>query len=243
MKKLIPASLLSASAIVITLILVQAFQNRHQDNEKVYVTGLGSMDFKSDFIVWSGSFTRFHPELDEAYELLSNDQEIIERYLSEQAIEKDEVSFSSVSITKNYKNLYNEEGKYIGQEFQGYHLNQTITIESRKVDLVEKLSRNITELIHVGVEFYSESPQYYYTRLSELKIEMVAAAAEDARIRAEHIATQAGARLGELKNAQMGVFQIIAQNSNEDYSWGGSFNTSSKMKTATITMRLQFGID
>ena len=40
----------------------------------------------------------------------------------------------------------------------------------------------------------------------------------------------------------MGVFQIIAQNSNEDYSWDGAFNTSSKQKTATITMRLQFGI-
>ncbi len=243
MKKIFPASLLSVSAIIITLLLVQAFQNRHQNDEKVYVTGLGSRDFKSDLIVWSGSFTRFHSKLDAAYELLRNDQEIIKSYLSEHAIEEEELSFSSVSITKDYRNLYSEEGKYTGQEFRGYRLNQTITIESRKVDLVEKLSRNITELIHKGVELYSESPQYYYTRLSELKIEMVAAAAEDTRIRAEHIASQARARLGKLKTAQMGVFQIIAQNSNEDYSWGGSFNTSSKMKTATITMRLQFGIN
>jgi hypothetical protein len=41
----------------------------------------------------------------------------------------------------------------------------------------------------------------------------------------------------------MGIFQIIGQNSNEDYSWGGTFNTSSKEKTATITMKLEFGID
>ncbi len=40
----------------------------------------------------------------------------------------------------------------------------------------------------------------------------------------------------------MGVFQIIARNSNEDYSWAGTFNTTSKQKTATITMKLQFGI-
>ncbi|MFN5427612.1 MAG: SIMPL domain-containing protein, partial [Bacteroidota bacterium] len=46
-----------------------------------------------------------------------------------------------------------------------------------------------------------------------------------------------------LKNANQGIFQIVAQNSNEDYSWGGSFNTSSKKKTATITMKLDYEID
>jgi hypothetical protein len=38
----------------------------------------------------------------------------------------------------------------------------------------------------------------------------------------------------------MGVFQIVAQNSSEEYSWGGSFNTTSKRKTATITVKLDY---
>jgi hypothetical protein len=41
----------------------------------------------------------------------------------------------------------------------------------------------------------------------------------------------------------MGVFQIIAQNSSEDYSYGGSFNTNSKNKTATITIKLVYQVD
>jgi hypothetical protein len=69
---------------------------------------------------------------------------------------------------------------------------------------------------------------------------MIAAATEDARVRAEQIAENANSSLGRLKTASMGVFQIIGQHSNEDFSWGGSFNTSSKMKTATITVRLEF---
>jgi hypothetical protein len=40
----------------------------------------------------------------------------------------------------------------------------------------------------------------------------------------------------------MGIFQITAQNSAEDYSWGGTFNTSSKRKTASITVKLEFEI-
>jgi hypothetical protein len=48
--------------------------------------------------------------------------------------------------------------------------------------------------------------------------------------------------LGNLKN-RIGGFQIIAQNSSEDYSYGGSFNTILKNKTATITIKLVYQVD
>jgi len=47
---------------------------------------------------------------------------------------------------------------------------------------------------------------------------MIAAATEDTRIRAENIAANAGTKIGDLRDAQMGIYQIIGQNSNEDYS-------------------------
>jgi hypothetical protein len=118
-----------------------------------------------------------------------------------------------------------------------------VTIESKDVQKVENLSRQITELINNGVEFSSRAPAYYYTKLSDLKIQMIADATKDARKRAEEIAMNAGGKLGKLKKANLGVFQITAQNSSdEDYSWGGTFNTSSKNKTANITIRLEYEI-
>lgn len=66
---------------------------------------------------------------------------------------------------------------------------------------------------------------------------------EDARLRAEKIAEFSGGKIGKIVSAKMGVFQITGQNSNEDYSWGGTFNTSSKEKTASITMKLVYDID
>ena len=48
--------------------------------------------------------------------------------------------------------------------------------------------------------------------------------------------------MGKLKRSQMGVFQIVGQYSDEDYSWGGSFNTSSKYKTASITVKNTYKI-
>jgi hypothetical protein len=76
--------------------------------------------------------------------------------------------------------------------------------------------------------------------LAALKIEMIANATKDANQRATKIAENAGSKVGGLKNANMGVFQIVAQNSSEEYSYGGSFNTDSKRKTASITVKLEY---
>ena len=72
---------------------------------------------------------------------------------------------------------------------------------------------------------------------------MISKATEDARIRAENIAEFSGGKLGALVSAKMGIFQITGQNSKEDYSWGGTFNTSSKEKNASITMKLVYKAD
>jgi hypothetical protein len=119
-------------------------------------------------------------------------------------------------------------------------LTQAVQIESGEIDKIEALSREITELLNQGVPFYSKAPRYYYTQLADLKIELISKASEDARIRAEQIAKNSGTKLGELRDARMGVFQITGQNADEDYSWGGTFNTSSRNKTASITVKANY---
>ena len=90
--------------------------------------------------------------------------------------------------------------------------------------------------------YESGSPRYYYTKLNDLKIEMLKEASEDAYNRAGVIAEGSKSSLGKLDRSSMGVFQIVGLNSDEDYSWGGSFNTSSKMKTASITVSATYSI-
>lgn len=208
----------------------------------INVTGLGKKDFKSDLVIWYGNFEIKGFTLEQASQLLNTEKETVKRYFLNKGVKNEQVVFSAVDIRKDFDKTYFENGNLKDEVFRGYILNQTVKIESNEVDKIEEISRSVTELAKDGISFYSYSPQYYYTKLSELKIEMVAAATEDARIRAEQIAVNANTEIGDLRYAKMGIFQIIAQNSNEDLSWGGTFNTSSKMKTATITMKLQFGL-
>ena len=77
---------------------------------------------------------------------------------------------------------------------------------------------------------------------SDLKMGLIEKASADARLRAEKIAANAGTKIGKVASARMGVFQITGANSNEEFSAGGSFNTSSRMKKARITMRIEYRV-
>ncbi len=207
----------------------------------ITATGSASCDFESDLIVWRGSFSTFGETTDSAYRSIKHDSDAIKKYLLDNGIKEDEMVFSSVNISKRYNSLYNDEGNVIGDEFQGYDLYQDVKITSTDVDRVEQISRDISGLIESGIEFTSESPEYYYTKLDELKLQLIEDATKNAKERIDIMAGGTGAATGELSDATLGVFQITATNSaDEDYSYGGTFNTSSRQKTATITVKLNY---
>ena len=234
-------TILIALAITSTaLIGSDAFKSRNTNKNSISVTGLGSESFISDLIVWSGSFAKRNYSLKQAYYELEKDKQVIQDYMIDEGLKTSNLIFSAVDINKEFKNIYDEKGNYKGQEFVGYRLTQEVEIESKQVEKVEGISRNISELINRGIEFDSKSPRFYYTGLAELKLKMISAATKDANNRAKNIAKNAESKVGKLKSAKMGVFQIVGQNSSESYSWGGSFNTSSKRKTASITMKLEY---
>lgn len=238
------SSILFAVAIIVaSYLLGNAIINRNRPQGTIHVTGLGEKNFTSDLIVWEGNFTRESKDLKAAYADLERDRTAVTNYLKSKGITEGQLVFNAVSTNPVYEQNYTASGNYAGQTFTGYQLSQTLVIESKEVEKVEKISREITELLNQGITFYSQPPRYYYTQLESLKLEMVAKATEDGRVRAERIAENSNSKLGNLITANMGVFQITGQNSGEDYSWGGAFNTSAKNKTASITMKLSFEVD
>jgi hypothetical protein len=243
MRKSFSAILFSAAIVISSIILSNAYLNRNNKQGNISVTGLGQTDFTSDLIVWEARFSQTDYELKNAYSGLIENREAIAKYLNSKGITNTNIVFSAVSTQKNTKRNYSSDGDFIGSEFTGYTLSQSVEIESTEVEKVEQISREITELLNQGIQLYSSAPRYYYTKLDELKIEMISRATENARLRAERISENSKSQLGNLISGKMGIFQITGQNSNEDYSWGGAYNTSSKEKTASITMKLLYKVN
>jgi hypothetical protein len=205
------------------------------------VTGSATKSFISDLIVWRGSFSKKAKTSKEAFEKLKTDTAAVKDYLVHNGVDEGDIVFSSIAMHENYENELNQDGKITKRLFTGYTLTQRVAIESDEVDKIEKISRDITGLIDFGIEFFSMPPEYYYTKLDELKLDLIAASAENTRTRAQTIVKESGAEISKLRSASLGVFQITPENSSSDnYSYEGSYDVTSKNKTAFITTRLEY---
>ncbi len=234
--------LIAVAAIVCAVVLGRAYTYKYRSQDTIVVTGLGETEFKSDLIVWSGTLTAEAPNAAAGYAQIEASKEKVQQYFVQKGLPANSVVFEFVNVNKQYTAVYNANGNWAGQRFSGYELRQRFTIESSEVEKVETISREISSLIAQGVSIEAYAPDYYYTKLDDVKIGLIEKASADARNRAEKIAVNAGTKIGKVASARMGVFQITGANTNEEFSAGGSFNTSSRNKKARITMRIEYRV-
>jgi uncharacterized protein len=241
MKSYLNYIIIAIAAMASAFLIGNAYKFKNKSAQTITVTGLAEKEFTSDQIVWNINYSRTNTDLKASYSALKEDEKAVKAYLAENGVPEKEIVFSSVNVNKDYNNSY-VDGKNIST-FTGYTLNQRVTIDSKDIAKIEKLSREITTLLEKGIELNSSSPSYYFQKLNELKVDLLAKASEDAKERAKTIAKNSNSSLGKLVKANMGVFQITGKNADEDYSYGGSFNTSSKEKKASITVKVDYRID
>ncbi|MGN6248433.1 MAG: SIMPL domain-containing protein [Ginsengibacter sp.] len=237
------AAIIGIAFIIGLFIVGRAYKYRSTTKETITVTGSAEKDFVSDLIVWKGSYSRRSMDLKSAYAQLKEDEGMVKKYLLSKGVQEDQIVFSSIDIIKEYSYPTDANGRSLGQQFAGYNLTQNVRIESPEVDKINAISREATELIQQGIEFTSQPPLFYYTKLTQIKMDLLAKASADGKKRAEIIANNSGSSLGKLKKANLGVFQITGKNTNEDYSYGGTFNTTSLNKTGSITIRMEFAVN
>jgi uncharacterized protein len=231
---------IAAATIASSVILSQGFLKVMKfTREQITVTGSAQKDITSDYVVWRGEFSRRDPDLKSAYAGLKADYEKVRRYLDSKGIKSSEVNFSAVSTVTLYRK--NEKGNDTN-DIQGYSLGQAVEIRSSDVGAVTEVSRQATDLIADGVEFSSGAPEYFYTKLDELKIEMLAKASENAKARADNMVRAAGNRIVFMRSARMGVFQITPANSTDVSDWGVN-DTTSLDKKVTAVVNVNFAIE
>jgi hypothetical protein len=164
----------------------------------------------------------------------------IKQYLMSKGISENQMTISSISSTTLHDER-DENGRE-SSEITGYSLRQQVEVRSNDVERVAQIAREATELIDQGILLESSPPQYSYTQLGDLKIEMLGEAAKDAKTRAEQIAASTGNKIGTLRSAKMGVMQITAADST-DVSDSGISDTSSIDKDMTAVVNISFAVE
>lgn len=242
MKQNLKFVIIGLAIVVSAWLLGRAYTYKYRSQDTIVVTGLGETEFASDLIVWDGELVYETQDVAAGYAQLERNKQKVQEFVASRGVAAEQIVFKFVNVYKQTEPVYNANGNYAGQRFTGYRLCQGFSIESSEVDKVENISREISALIAKGVSIEAYQPSYYYTKLEDVKLSLIECASADARARAEKIATNAGAKVGRVASAKMGVFQITGANSNEEFSAGGSFNTSSRQKKARITMKVEYRV-
>jgi hypothetical protein len=234
--------IVSAAVVIAAAMLGNAWVKSRGGAESMRVTGSARKAITSDFIIWNCTLTQEAPNQVAAYEALRQQAAKTVDYLKKKGLTDDEIIQKAVRTETLYAQVSGQSyvPENVFRQVEGYRLRMDIEVRSSKVDEVDGVSRSISELIAGGVDLESGYPQYIYTKIGEVKVEILAEAAADARRRAAEIAKAGGASLGSVKSARMSPLQITPI---YDYSVSGDGINDLSSKEKAITAIVTLGFD
>jgi hypothetical protein len=209
------------SLVVSVAVAARAYRGRADDARRetrsLEVKGLAVKRVRSDIGVWRIAVRGEAPALKEAYERLDMGFQRVRAFLAEQRFPDAEVTLGAIDTETHYRR--DEKGEAT-RDVAGFTLARALTVTSGDVARIAAAAGEVTRLIGEGFLVVSSAPEYHFSGLAELKVELMGLAARDARARAEELAGNAGGRIGEVQDAQMGVLQITRPHSTETRSYG-----------------------
>ncbi len=228
-----------AAAIVIGAFLASNAIKESRADSDITVTGSARKAIRSDLVQWKGSVSAESSSLQTAVAELKKNTERLKQFIAANGngVKLELAPISSEPLT--YERTNTDGSK---QTIPGWRVRQRVEVSSDQVDAVTALAGKTAEnMLANGVPFEAEL-SYLYTKLADLRIEMLEAATADAKNRALTIAKGAGVSIGAPRNARVGVFQITPKNSPgvDDY---GAFDTTSIEKEITSVVSVAFALN
>ena len=181
----------------------------------VTVKGLSEREVPATVAAWPVSFQVAANDLNEVYGTVESQAATVRRFLMDNGVSEDDIILSPPTVVDLYAQSWGDKS---GIPFR-YTANGSVTVFTEDVDAVRRAMSNLVDLGKQGVAV-SQSPEYgdsstvfLYTRLSEIKPEMVEEATRNARGVAEKFAADSDSRLGKIKTASQGQFSISDRDS------------------------------
>jgi hypothetical protein len=240
MEKIEKYQLLLSFTIISIVILLSSliFASKMPKNDNITVTGSASKIVKSD----SASITVYIDSRGgsrkEAYNKIKTQMPVVFEYLSSKGIDKKDIQCKAMNGHYTYKQ--NANG-YVTDEVSGYNASQYIVVKSKDVEKIKEIANDIQNLVNKGINIEVEQPEYYYSDLSSIKINLLKEATKDAKQRAKSMLQATGSRVGKVSSVKMGVFQITPPDSTS-VSDTGENDTSTIDKKVTAVANVVFKV-
>lgn len=173
----------------------------------VTVKGFAEKELPADLVIWPIAYSAVGDDLAEIQQRLDADKQKINGFLHQRGFSSEDISTSIPQITDYQAQGYSQQN---GPRHR-YSAQTILTLRSNKVGETKQAMQASDELVKAGVALmrnYEATPEFLFTKLNDIKPEMIAAATKNARQAAEQFAEDSGSKVGAIKNARQGFFSI-----------------------------------
>lgn len=177
------------------------------------VKGLAERRVESDRAYWKIQYTvtgNDKTKIPMLYEKSESDQKQVVALLLESGFEESEIVPGIINYVR--KEFRDEDQKLVEEK---YLLVGSIEVETIQVRLLAEVRSKMNRLIARGLDIVNNPPAYYFTKLNEIKPDMLKEATKNARVAANEFAANAGVKVGGIRSARQGGF--IIRDTGENY--------------------------
>ncbi len=212
--KILPAILIACGLTLGGFFPGYYYYKTKADARSVTVKGLAEKDVTADMGIWNIQFTVSGNDLATARTQIGKQANEIVKFLTNQKFTDDEIHIGRIETNDLMANPYRDN---TAAETSRFILTQTIVIRSNKVQDIANAMSLSNELIGKGIVFSNQSASYFFTKLNDIKPEMLKSATQNAKEAALEFARNSGSTVGRIKNANQGVFSILAADDPNTY--------------------------
>ena len=234
------ASLVLAIAVALAgWFIGNGFVRGRTADRYVSVKGVSERDVTANMALWPVRFSSTDDNLARAQQKFEDSRQAVVTFLAKHAIDATQTELQGFEVTDILANPYRGEGTVTSR----YIISGTLMVRVEDPALVQKASQDLGSLVHAGVVFSSQGgfgggPTYLFTKLNDYKPEMIAEATASAREAAEQFAKDSGSRLGPIRTANQGVFQILPRDRAP-----GVMEESQVNKTVRVVTTVEYALE
>lgn len=223
------AGLLSVGLIVGGFLLGDGLVRAKDADRSVTVRGLAEREVTADLATWTISYSSTASDLQSAQGEVDQDSKAIEAFFKDIGFPEDALEPTGINVS-----FYSDRG------IPRYTVRQRMTLRTTDIDRAQAAVKRQSDLVRRGVVLEDGSGMSYtFTKLEDIKPEMVAEATRDARAAAEKFAQDSGAGVGKIRRATQGYFSIDARDGDAG-GWGIGDTPFKKVRVVTT---VDFSLD
>ncbi|MEX2205258.1 MAG: SIMPL domain-containing protein [Myxococcota bacterium] len=233
------AAILAAGVALAGFFVAQGFMGARSADRYVTVKGISERDVQADVAIWPLRVVASDNDLGRAHAQIEAAMAQIRAFLAKHEIDATGAQVSGFSVTDAQANQYRS-----GDGGNRFVINRTLVVRSAEPAKVFAASAKVGELVAAGVvlssggEYGGGGPTFIFTRLSELKPEMIAEATGRAREAAEQFARDSGSRIGGIRRANQGMFEILPRDRAQGITEEGQLAKTVRV-VSTVDYRLE----